>query len=130
MPVKGGKKVRRGAGKDFGSTKELLIKEDQQEYALIMKILGSERFECKCFDGQTRLGHVRGKMKKKVWITVGNYVLISLRDYQDSKCDIFHRYSDDEVRKLRNMGELPSDTFVGVENDKEEDDCAFDFESI
>lgn len=37
-----------------------------QEYAQLVRLLGNGRAECYCFDGTTRLGHVRGKMRKKV----------------------------------------------------------------
>lgn len=127
MP-KGGKKGRRGA-KDTGFTRELLIKEEGQEYAQITKILGSSRFECKCFDGQTRIGKVRGKMHKKVWIELGNLVIIGLRDYQDGTGDIFHKFNDEESRKLKSLGELPGD-FITKEPAEDEEDCPFEFDSI
>ena len=41
--------------------------------------------ECYCFDGVTRLGHIRGKMRKKVWVSAGDIVLVGLREYQDDK---------------------------------------------
>ena len=35
-----------------------------------------------CFDGVKRLCHIRGKMRKKVWINQSDIVLLGLRDYQ------------------------------------------------
>merc|ERR1712033_21098 len=35
-----------------------------------------------CFDGVKRLCHIRGKLRKKVWINQSDIVLIGLRDYQ------------------------------------------------
>jgi translation initiation factor 1A len=35
-------------------------------------MLGSGRLSCSCFDGQTRLAHIRGKLRKKVWINNGD----------------------------------------------------------
>ena len=64
---KGGKSKRKGKNKnDEGDKRELLMKEDGQEYAQVVKMLGNCRFEAFCFDGQTRIGHVRGKFRKKV----------------------------------------------------------------
>ena len=48
-------------------------------------MLGNGRCECYCFDGVTRLGHIRGKMRKKVWVSAGDIVLVGLREYQDDK---------------------------------------------
>ncbi len=36
-------------------------------------------------DGVTRLAHIRGKMRKKVWVSAGDTVLVGTRDYQDGK---------------------------------------------
>merc|ERR1740128_1363446 len=38
-----------------------------------------------CFDGVKRLCHIRGKLRKKVWINQGDIILVGLRDYQDAK---------------------------------------------
>lgn len=70
-------------------------------------MLGNGRCECFCFDGVTRLGHIRGKMRKKVWITAGDIVLVGKRDFQDEKVDIVHKYTADEARNLKQYGELP-----------------------
>ena len=70
-------------------------------------MLGNGRCECFCFDGVTRLGHIRGKMRKKVWITAGDIVLVAKRDFQDEKVDIIHKYTADEARNLKQYGELP-----------------------
>jgi len=84
-------------------------------------MLGNGRCECFCFDGVTRLGHIRGKMRKKVWITAGDIVLVAKRDFQDEKVDIVHKYSADEARNLKQYGELPetariNETAVDIAN--------------
>ncbi len=43
-----------------------MFKEDGQEYAQVVKMLGNGRLEAYCFDGVTRLCHIRGKLRKKV----------------------------------------------------------------
>lgn len=52
-------------------------------------MLGNGRAECYCYDGVTRLGHIRGKMRKKVWVSAGDIVLVGKRDYQDDKVSNF-----------------------------------------
>merc|ERR550532_771045 len=68
-----------------------------------------------CFDGVERLCHIRGKLRKKVWI---------------NQSDIILKYSADEARNLKSYGEFPesikiTDTvdFVGGDLD---DDIEFD----
>lgn len=48
--------------------RELTFKEDGQEYAQVIRMLGNGRLEAQCFDGQKRLCHIRGKLRKKVWV--------------------------------------------------------------
>ena len=70
-------------------------------------MLGNGRLEAMCFDGNKRLAHIRGKLRKKVWINQGDIILLSLRDYQDEKGDVILKYSADEARSLKAYGELP-----------------------
>merc|ERR1712108_121407 len=60
-----------------------------------------------CFDGVKRLCHIRGKLRKRVWINQSDIVLIGLRDYQDAKADVILKYSADEARNLKSYGEFP-----------------------
>ena len=71
-------------------------------------MLGNARVEAFCFDGVTRLCQIRGQMRKRVWINMGDIVLVSLREFQDSKADIIWKYTPDEARSLKAYGELPA----------------------
>lgn len=105
---KGGKSHKRAKSSRTtdAPNRELMFKTDGQEYAVVNKSLGECRFSVQCGDGLNRLGLVRGNMRKKVWIQPGNTVIVCLRDFQDSKCDIVHKFTGSEVRKLRALGEL------------------------
>merc|ERR1712092_39393 len=84
-----------------------------------------------CFDGVKRLCHIRGKLRKKVWINQSDIVLIGLRDYQDAKADVILKYSADEARNLKSYGEFPETVKInetvtfgeeGIDDDIEFDD--------
>jgi translation initiation factor 1A len=112
---KGGKNNRKGKNKtEEVAKRELLIKENGQEYGQVTKILGNCRIEIYCFDGQNRMGHIRGNFRKKIWISRGDIVLIGLRDYQDTKCDIIHKYTSDEARRLKNNGIFPKNIVLDI----------------
>lgn len=80
---KGGKNRSR-AKSDRDGKRELHFKnEDEgQEYAQVLKMHGGPWLEAYCFDGVKRMCHICGKMGRKVRITVGDIVLISLRGFQ------------------------------------------------
>ena len=61
-------------------------------------MLGNGRIEADCFDGKRRLAEIRGKMKKKVWIQAGDVILVGLRDFEEDKCDVIHKYNSDELK--------------------------------
>ena len=103
----------------------MTFKEEGQEYAQVLKMLGNGRLEALCFDGEKRLAHIRGKLRKKVWINQGDIILLSLRDYQDEKGDVILKYSADEARSLKAYGELPesakineTDTYASLLSDR------------
>ncbi|KAG7107667.1 Eukaryotic translation initiation factor 1A like protein [Verticillium longisporum] len=108
---KGGKNRRRGKNESDHEKRELTFKEDGQ--------------------GTSRLGNIRGKLRKKVWINQGDIILLSLREYQDDKGDVILKYTADEARSLKAYGELPesakineTDTYGAEGND----DCNFEFD--
>ncbi|OMJ82768.1 hypothetical protein SteCoe_276 [Stentor coeruleus] len=116
---KGGKNKRRGKNIDPEHNKrELVFKEDGQEYAQVTRMLGNGRLEAYCFDGQKRQCHIRGQMKRRVWINTDDIILIGLRDYQDEKADVIMKYTPDEVRSLKEYKEIPDSIKV---DDTEED---------
>ncbi|KAJ1952081.1 Translation initiation factor 1A [Linderina pennispora] len=127
---KGGKNRRRGKNDTENEKRELVFREEGQEYAQVVKMLGSGRVEALGFDGTKRLAHIRGKMRKKVWINQGDIVLISLRDFQDDKADVIMKYSADEARALKQYGELPENAKINETEafEAEDDDVDFDFE--
>ncbi|KAG5400061.1 hypothetical protein IGI04_014668 [Brassica rapa subsp. trilocularis] len=121
---KGGKNRKRGKNEADDEKRELIFKEDGQEYAQVLRMLGNGRCEAMCIDGTKRLCHIRGKMHKKVWIAAGDIVLVGLRDYQDDKADVILKYMSDEARLLKAYGELPENTRLneGIVGDLDEDD--------
>ncbi|XP_065837730.1 eukaryotic translation initiation factor 1A, Y-chromosomal-like [Oscarella lobularis] len=126
---KGGKNRRRGKNENESEKRELVFKEHGQEYAQVTKMLGNGRLEALCFDGVKRLCHIRGKLRKKVWISQGDVVLIGLRDYQDSKADVIMKYTTDEARNLKTYGELPEHAKINeteMFGEGEDEDVAFE----
>lgn len=128
---KGKKRGKNGKNNTITEHKELVLKEDGQEYAKVIKALGTGHVEADCFDGKKRRCHIRGKMCKRVWINAGNIILIGLRNFQDKTADVILKYTDDEARRLKSMGELPESTDIESDGKIEENkECPFDFESI
>lgn len=126
MPGRKSKGPKRKANRE-PAKRELVYKDDGQEYARVIKMLGNSRCELQCMDGIKRLGNIRGNMKHKVWIKLSDHVLVGLRDFQDGKCDIIHKYTQEEVRSLQCYGEM---TVTDEAQQEEDRDVPFDFDDI
>jgi len=127
---KGGKNRRRGKKEDE-EKRDLAFKEDGQEYGQVLRLLGNNRLEVYCFDGQKRLCHIPGKLRRRVWMNQGDIVLVGLRDFQDGKCDVILKYTADEARTLKAYGELPESARVNVDavQNEEDDGVQVDFQA-
>ena len=119
---KGGKKHKRNKKQDDTYEKTLRLKEEGQEYAQIKKCLGNCRFNVLCFDGKERMATMCGTMRKRRFINQDNIVLVSLRDWQDSKCDIIDNYDENLVRKMKDKGLVPESIKLDVDKQYSDDD--------
>ena len=104
---KGGKRKKRGKRSNHQDKRELMFKEDGQEYAQVTKMLGNGRLDATCADGKQRLCHIRGKFRKRVWINTGDIILLGLRSFEDAKADVIHKFTPEEARTLKAYEELP-----------------------
>ena len=103
----GGKNAKKLASKNSNQiTRTLLFKENNQDYGKITKIFGNCRFEVTTCKNIKLLGIARGKMRKKIWIRLNNYILYTIRDFEEDKVDIIHTYNDDEVKQLIKYNEI------------------------
>ncbi len=86
MPNKqGGKNYKKAKSKTSNEGKEtpLADPDDAQMYGRIMKTTGNGYFTVFCNDNHERLCHIRGAMRKRVWVEPGDVVLVSLRDFDN-----------------------------------------------
>ena len=128
MPKKDKRCKNNHAGNN--NSKELILPEDGQTYGNVIKALGNRRFEVQCQDGLSRKCQVRGNMRNRKFVNIGDVVIACLRDFQDDKGDIVHVYNNDEIRLLKTTGKLLLEVKQKKEDSENEDENGFDFESI
>ena len=142
---KGGKNYKKG--KHTSEEPVVFERHEDQMYGRILKLLGGCNALVYCNDGRERLCHIRGSMRKKVWLATGDIVLISIRDFDNNtlpntiqKGDICAKYDPKVIYKLREKdstineklfisvdksGNVPDDDndgYVFDDNDNEEGD--------
>lgn len=105
---KGGKNYKKGKHVDD----EPILYEclPGQMYGRILKLVGGCNAIVYCNDNRERICHIRGNMRKKVWLSTGDIVLISLRELDRSgntssasveRGDICAKYDQRVIHKLR-----------------------------
>lgn len=127
MPKNNKKGSKKKINKNKNSNRELLFAEDLQAYARVDFNKGDGRFDLFCFDiNKNRIGTIRGSIKKFTWINRDDIVLISLREFDDNKCDIIHKYNNDEILQLQNYNEIPNN-IMHIEDSQENIDYNIEF---
>ncbi|WP_319540920.1 translation initiation factor eIF-1A [uncultured Methanospirillum sp.] len=72
-----------------------------EQFAIAELMLGSFHIRVRSSDGVSRLGRIKGKMKRRVWIREGDIIIIVPWSFQDEKCDIIYRYTPPQRDWLR-----------------------------
>ena len=104
-----GVKTARSAN-NTNKNRELVFREDGQVYGTVTKALGHKRVRVMMtIDDETAAKEttctIRGSMRRRDWVGVGDTVLVALRDFGETH-DIIHRYTPDEVSYLVRINEI------------------------
>lgn len=79
---------------------------NREIFAIAELMMGANHIRVKCVDGVSRLGRIKGKIKKKVWIREGDILIVIPWNFQDDKADIIYRYTRPQVEWLKKNGYL------------------------
>ena len=88
-------------------------KKNGEMFGRVVDICGQERMGVFCEDGKHRVGRIRGKIKKRVWIRKGDLVIVNPWEFetqikgQKEKCEISWRYLRHEVSWIIRNNRLP-----------------------
>lgn len=112
----GGKNYKKS--KHGGTSHPYPERQKDQMWARVIKNLGNRNMQCYCNDGKTRLCHVRGSMRNRVWINVGDLILVSLREITgepDEKGDIIAKFETEHIHHLKSEKGINPNLFIQVE---------------
>ncbi len=104
---------RRGKRRQQGPPSDEIVRvrtpnrDEGEMFGVIIQMLGFDRVRVRCEDGEIRIGRIPGRMKKRVWMRVGDTVLIVPWEFQsDLKGDVVWRYRNTETEWLQKKGIL------------------------
>ncbi len=115
----GGKNYKKG--KHTSVHIPYLERAPDQMYARVVKVLGNRNVQCYCNDNKLRICHIRGVMRNRVWINIGDLVLISCRelakkeDRDSEKADIVAKYDNEHLHRLKGEPDINQRLFLQME---------------
>ncbi|OYT41914.1 MAG: translation initiation factor eIF-1A [Candidatus Aenigmarchaeota archaeon ex4484_224] len=81
-------------------------------FGIVEERLAGDKMRVKCADGKERICRIPGKLRKRVWIKVGDIVLVQpWKVMSDKRGDIVFRYTNTQINWLRRNGYLKEDLF-------------------
>jgi len=80
--------------------------QEKEMFAVITKLLGTNKVQAMCKDGKERVCRIPGRMKKRIWLREGDLITVKLWDFQTDKADVVWRYSNTEKFYLARKGAL------------------------
>jgi translation initiation factor 1A len=90
--------------------KELVLPAEGEVLGRVIKLLGSDHILVKCVDGKTRVGRIRGKLKRKIWLRDNDIVLVAPWEFKtEERGDIVWRYTFGQIEWLQANNHLPKD---------------------
>ena len=120
MAKKKKKQAKRGRGRGGYVPQEIVpsrIKMPNRRlgemFARVVDIYGNDRMEVFCEDGKHRIGRIRGKIKKRVWIRKTDLVVINPWAFETEvidklgRCEISWRYTMSEISWLDRNNRIP-----------------------
>ncbi|CDF30036.1 translation initiation factor 1A [Methanoculleus sp. CAG:1088] len=82
------------------------IKEGEM-FGIADQLLGASKIKVMCEDGQSRVGRIPGKIKKRMWIREGDLLIVAVWDFEPSKCDVRFRYTKTQAVNLSKRNKIP-----------------------
>ncbi|MEM4673868.1 MAG: translation initiation factor IF-1A, partial [Pyrobaculum sp.] len=53
---------------------------------------------------QVRVARLPGRLRRKLWLKSGDYVIVAVWEFDKEKGDIVHRYEKKDVEELKRRG--------------------------
>ncbi|MBU5689987.1 MAG: translation initiation factor eIF-1A [Candidatus Aenigmatarchaeota archaeon] len=70
--------------------------------AIVVQMLGSDKLRVDCDDGKERIARIPGKLRKKIWIRVGDLILVQpWKEMPDQRADVVWRYTNTQASWLQ-----------------------------
>jgi translation initiation factor 1A len=81
------------------------IPREGEVLGVIEMMLGADKVRAKCDDGNVRICRIPGRLRKRVWVKVGDLILIQPWKVQSNeRGDVIFRYTPTQANWLKRKG--------------------------
>jgi len=81
------------------------IPREGEVLGIIEMMLGADKVRAKCDDGNVRICRIPGRLRKRVWVKVGDLILIQPWKVQSNeRGDVIFRYTPTQANWLKRKG--------------------------
>jgi translation initiation factor 1A len=82
-------------------------KRKNEQFGIVDQAMGGGHLKIFCQDGKMRMGRIKGKLKKRMWMREGDLVVLIPWEFQDEKADVTYRYTRIQAQNLARRGVIP-----------------------
>jgi len=85
---------------------------DKEVFGIVEMMMGGDKMKVQCDDEKERLVRIPGKLRKRVWIRVGDLILVQpWKVMSDERGDVVWRYTKTQANWLQRKGYLKNISF-------------------
>ncbi len=105
-------KKRRKKWTEEEEISRIRIPKEGELLGIVELMLGSDKLRVQCNDGKERMVRIPGRLRKRVWVRVGDLILIKpWKVMSDRRADVIWRYTQTQARWLDKKGYLKNISF-------------------
>ncbi len=88
------------------------VPKEGEVLGIVELMLGGDKMRVRCDDGKVRICRIPGKLRKRVWIRVGDLILVQpWKAQSDERGDVIFKYTPTQANWLKRKGYVKSISF-------------------
>lgn len=101
------KEIEEQAQQEQEEISRVKLPKGNQSIGILDQRLGGSRCSVRCLDGKTRVCRIPGRLKRRLWVRLGDVVLVEPWEFGgDSKGDVIFKYRPSQIQWLKSKGFL------------------------
>ena len=94
--------------------RRVIVPDEGQVLGIVIQLLGGGGLKVQCMDQKVRNCRIRGKIRKRMWIRIDDWVLVEpwAEMQSDERGDVILRYTKAQARWLQRNGYIKEENII------------------